>query len=236
MQRRGGAVGVMLPNSVAAAVTFFALQAIGRVPAMINFTAGAPNIRASCRAADVSVILTSRTFVERGRLQALVGQSAAVRARGLSGGRAVRDRHRRQAARSASRSQAARCPQGRRSWGDPFHVRVGRRSQGGGAVASQRPRQLRAVPQPHRRQRPGPGVQCAARVPFVRADRRADHAAGGGRAGVSLSLAGALPDRARADLRHQRHHHVRDQYVPRRLRARRPSLRHAQRAFRGSGR
>jgi acyl-[acyl-carrier-protein]-phospholipid O-acyltransferase/long-chain-fatty-acid--[acyl-carrier-protein] ligase len=69
----GGAVGVMLPNSAAAAVTFFALHAVGRVPAMINFTAGAPNIKASCRAADVSVILTSRTFVERGRFHALVG-------------------------------------------------------------------------------------------------------------------------------------------------------------------
>ncbi|MBX9589316.1 MAG: acyl-[ACP]--phospholipid O-acyltransferase [Hyphomonadaceae bacterium] len=69
----GKAVGVMLPNSVGVAVTFFALQTIGRVPAMINFTAGAPNITAACRAADVSVILTSRTFVERGRFQALIG-------------------------------------------------------------------------------------------------------------------------------------------------------------------
>jgi acyl-[acyl-carrier-protein]-phospholipid O-acyltransferase / long-chain-fatty-acid--[acyl-carrier-protein] ligase len=69
----GGAVGVMLPNSVGVAVTFFALQAIGRVPAMINFTAGAPNIKASCHAANVAVILTSRTFVQRGRLQSLVG-------------------------------------------------------------------------------------------------------------------------------------------------------------------
>lgn len=69
----GGAVGVMLPNSAGVAITFFALQAIGRVPAMINFTAGAPNIKASCGAANVSVILTSRTFVQRGRLQSLVG-------------------------------------------------------------------------------------------------------------------------------------------------------------------
>jgi acyl-[acyl-carrier-protein]-phospholipid O-acyltransferase/long-chain-fatty-acid--[acyl-carrier-protein] ligase len=69
----GGAVGVMLPNSAGVAIAFFALQAIGRVPAMINFTAGAPNIKASCAAADVSVILTSRTFVARARLDALIG-------------------------------------------------------------------------------------------------------------------------------------------------------------------
>ncbi|MCP6105519.1 hypothetical protein NL392_33780, partial [Klebsiella pneumoniae] len=31
-------VGVLLPSSVGVAVTFFALQAIGRTPAMLNFT------------------------------------------------------------------------------------------------------------------------------------------------------------------------------------------------------
>ena len=54
----GGAVGVMLPNSAGVAVAFFALQAVGRVPAMINFTSGAANIKAACRAAGVSVIVT----------------------------------------------------------------------------------------------------------------------------------------------------------------------------------
>jgi acyl-[acyl-carrier-protein]-phospholipid O-acyltransferase / long-chain-fatty-acid--[acyl-carrier-protein] ligase len=68
----GGAVGVMLPNSAAVAVTFFALQAYGRVPAMINFTSGVANIKAACRAAGVGVILTSRTFVEKGRMTALI--------------------------------------------------------------------------------------------------------------------------------------------------------------------
>jgi acyl-[acyl-carrier-protein]-phospholipid O-acyltransferase/long-chain-fatty-acid--[acyl-carrier-protein] ligase len=70
----GGAVGVMLPNSAGVAVTFFALQAIGRVPAMINFTSGAANIKAACRAAGVGVIATSRAFVDKARLGALVGE------------------------------------------------------------------------------------------------------------------------------------------------------------------
>ncbi len=64
----GKAMGVMLPNSAGAAVTFFALQSIGRVPAMLNFTAGAQSIAAACRAAEVDVILTSRAFVEKARL------------------------------------------------------------------------------------------------------------------------------------------------------------------------
>ncbi len=46
----------------------------GRVPAMINFTAGAANILAACRAAQVDTILTSRAFVEKGRLENLVAQ------------------------------------------------------------------------------------------------------------------------------------------------------------------
>ncbi len=74
----GGAVGVMLPNTNAVAVTFFALQSIGRVPAMINFTAGAVNVLAACKAANVGVVVTARAFVERSRLQDLVSRLEAA--------------------------------------------------------------------------------------------------------------------------------------------------------------
>ena len=72
----GGAVGVMLPNANGAVVTFFALMTAGRVPAMINFTAGATNILSACRAAQVTTILTSRVFVEKGRLDNMVAAVA----------------------------------------------------------------------------------------------------------------------------------------------------------------
>lgn len=65
-------VGVMLPNAAGAAVTFFALQSIARVPAMLNFTAGADSIESCCRAAEVRTILTSRAFVEAAMLEAVV--------------------------------------------------------------------------------------------------------------------------------------------------------------------
>jgi acyl-[acyl-carrier-protein]-phospholipid O-acyltransferase/long-chain-fatty-acid--[acyl-carrier-protein] ligase len=68
----GPAVGVLLPNSAGVAVTFFALQAIGRVPAMLNFTAGPKNIAAACTAAGVGTVLTSRAFVEKARLGEVV--------------------------------------------------------------------------------------------------------------------------------------------------------------------
>ncbi len=76
----GGAVGVMLPNSAGVAVVITALSGIGRVPAMINFTAGPANIRSACTAAKVDKILTSRAFIEKGRLEKLV---ADIEASGL---------------------------------------------------------------------------------------------------------------------------------------------------------
>jgi acyl-[acyl-carrier-protein]-phospholipid O-acyltransferase/long-chain-fatty-acid--[acyl-carrier-protein] ligase len=68
----GKSIGVMLPNANGAAVAILGLMSAGRVPAMINFTAGATNILAACRAAEVVTIVTSRAFVEKGKLGALV--------------------------------------------------------------------------------------------------------------------------------------------------------------------
>jgi acyl-[acyl-carrier-protein]-phospholipid O-acyltransferase/long-chain-fatty-acid--[acyl-carrier-protein] ligase len=68
----GKPVGVMLPNANGAAVTFFALASAGRVPAMINFSAGSANVLSACKAAEIRTILTSRAFIEKGRLGGLI--------------------------------------------------------------------------------------------------------------------------------------------------------------------
>ena len=73
----GRAIGVMLPNANGAIVTILGLMSAGRVPAMINFTSGASNILAGCRAAEASTIITSRAFVEKGRLDNLVAALSA---------------------------------------------------------------------------------------------------------------------------------------------------------------
>jgi acyl-[acyl-carrier-protein]-phospholipid O-acyltransferase/long-chain-fatty-acid--[acyl-carrier-protein] ligase len=67
----GRAVGVMLPNANGAAVTVLALMSAGRVPAMINFTGGAASVLAGCKAAQIDTIVTSRTFIEKGKLDNL---------------------------------------------------------------------------------------------------------------------------------------------------------------------
>src|SRR5215813_9010893 len=68
----GEAVGVMLPNANGAAATLLGMMSAGRIPAMINFTAGVANIQAACSAAEVRTIVTSRGFVDRARLDKLV--------------------------------------------------------------------------------------------------------------------------------------------------------------------
>lgn len=68
----GERVGVMLPASSAAVVTFFALHAFGRTPTMLNFTSGIRNLKAACELAGVKRVLTSHRFVEQGKLHDLI--------------------------------------------------------------------------------------------------------------------------------------------------------------------
>ena len=68
----GERVGVLLPTSRAAVVTFFALQAESRVPAMLNFSTGPAAAKAACAAAQIRVIVTARRFIEKAKLEALV--------------------------------------------------------------------------------------------------------------------------------------------------------------------
>jgi acyl-[acyl-carrier-protein]-phospholipid O-acyltransferase / long-chain-fatty-acid--[acyl-carrier-protein] ligase len=74
MALEGRPLGVMLPTSNGGVVTVLAAMSAGRVPAMINFSAGAANILGACRAAEIDTILTSRTFVEKGRLEHVIEQ------------------------------------------------------------------------------------------------------------------------------------------------------------------
>lgn len=71
-------VGVMLPTGAGAVLTFYAIHAFGRVPAMLNFTAGARNLKAACAAGQVKVIATARKFVELAKLDDLIAELSTV--------------------------------------------------------------------------------------------------------------------------------------------------------------
>ena len=70
--RVGENVGLLLPNSAGVAVVFMALQSVGRTPAMLNFSAGSVNVLAAIKAAEVKTVLTSKAFVEKGKLDKLI--------------------------------------------------------------------------------------------------------------------------------------------------------------------
>lgn len=65
-------MGVLLPNALAGAITFFALQAIGRTPAMLNFTAGIAGVKSACTIAQLRTIITARKFIAAAQLEGLI--------------------------------------------------------------------------------------------------------------------------------------------------------------------
>jgi acyl-[acyl-carrier-protein]-phospholipid O-acyltransferase/long-chain-fatty-acid--[acyl-carrier-protein] ligase len=66
-------VGLLLPNTSAIAIAFMAMQASGRVAAILNFAAGPFNVVGACRTGAVRMVLSSRAFIEKAKLEDLVG-------------------------------------------------------------------------------------------------------------------------------------------------------------------
>ena len=75
--RPGEAVGLMLPNVNAAAAVFFALQAGGRVVAMLNYSTGSASLLSACDTAQVTSVITSRAFVQQAKLEDAVERLTA---------------------------------------------------------------------------------------------------------------------------------------------------------------
>src|SRR5438270_677221 len=74
--RSGDSVGVLLPTGIAAVISVFALSAYGRVPTMLNFTAGLQNLRAAIAMAKVKRIVTAHRFIKLGKFEALESELA----------------------------------------------------------------------------------------------------------------------------------------------------------------
>ena len=67
----GEHVGMLLPNAIPTAVTFYALQGLGVIPAMLNFTMGPDSVSSALATAKVKTVLTSRKFIKLGGLEHL---------------------------------------------------------------------------------------------------------------------------------------------------------------------
>jgi long-chain-fatty-acid--[acyl-carrier-protein] ligase len=70
-QLEGDYLGIMLPASVAADVAYLTTLFAGKVPVMVNWTAGPRNILASLDAVGVKHILTAKPLVDRIALQGI---------------------------------------------------------------------------------------------------------------------------------------------------------------------
>lgn len=68
----GEYVGVLLPNTTAAVLTFLANLSQQRIPAMLNYTAGAEAVLDACRVANIKTIYTSRQFSQAAHLETLM--------------------------------------------------------------------------------------------------------------------------------------------------------------------
>ena len=221
---------MLLPTSRAALVTFFGLQATGRVPAMLNFSTGPASVQSRVpRLPRSRCVITARRFIERAKLRPLVaalephvtivyledirGEIGAVAAHRCGGAR------RREPARATGLSVPT----------TPAVVLFTSGSEGApkGVVLSHRnllanrhqlasvvdisPKDvvLNALPVFH-----SFGLTGGLLLPLLV-----------GRPDVSLSIAASLPHRPRAGVRHQRDDPLRHRHVPRRLRPRRRRVR-----------
>jgi acyl-[acyl-carrier-protein]-phospholipid O-acyltransferase/long-chain-fatty-acid--[acyl-carrier-protein] ligase len=71
-------VGVMTPNAAPTLALILALSATRRVPAMLNYTAGAEGLRCACVAGGIRNIITSRAFVDKAKLAPVLEQLTGI--------------------------------------------------------------------------------------------------------------------------------------------------------------
>lgn len=66
------ALGILLPNTKALAVTFYGCLGMGIVPALLNFSSSVQSIKSCIKASGIKHVVTSTAFIEKGKLQHII--------------------------------------------------------------------------------------------------------------------------------------------------------------------
>ncbi len=74
----GKNVGVLLPNLCATALIIFGLQIYRKVPVLLNYSGGATSLRYAMDIAEINLIITSRAFIERIKMDPAVFEGRDV--------------------------------------------------------------------------------------------------------------------------------------------------------------
>ncbi|HEY3914525.1 MAG TPA: AMP-binding protein, partial [Verrucomicrobiae bacterium] len=75
----GDRIGILLPNSNAVPVTLLSLMSLDKVPAIFNFSTGVPTMLTCAQLAGIKYVITSKTFLERARLNLQPMTDAGIR-------------------------------------------------------------------------------------------------------------------------------------------------------------
>jgi len=74
----GECVGILMPNLAATVCMMIGTGAQGRVPAMLNYKAGAGGMQDACTAAKIRTVFASRAFIEQAKLEADVAAMQGI--------------------------------------------------------------------------------------------------------------------------------------------------------------
>ncbi len=65
-------IGLMMPTSSVSVYTFMGLHAVGKVPAMINFTAGPKSVLSTCETVGLKTVITAKKVVQLAKLDPMI--------------------------------------------------------------------------------------------------------------------------------------------------------------------
>lgn len=72
VSKKNEVLGVLLPNVAVTPAIIFGMNVFNRIPAMLNYTLGVQGLQSACETAQIKKIITSKAFLEAGKLQHLV--------------------------------------------------------------------------------------------------------------------------------------------------------------------